>query len=170
LSELPPLSSLQHLSLGWLPNFRTSLLGYPSLRELALHGQVTASGIPEELGSLTQLRALALAYFDLPKVPDCVENLKELRTLYLPYSNFEKLPDWLPSLPNLKFLAIFGCKNLNPSQIADIVKQMPALNAIFLPFPFPDRKELQKLGFKTDRGNSSVMSRGDWEDPFGDIR
>lgn len=179
LPSLPPslagLPALSKLSLDSVPQLSTSLGGLRQLATLALHGQVTRAGLPPELGELTGLTSLALAYSTLSALPGAVRGLRGLQTLYLTNGDFSSLPPWLPELTRLSYLAVFGSPKLDPRELASLVAHMPAMRRLFVWHKFPPegRKLLQKIGFITRRSNPSVMERDGGEsldDPFPEIR
>jgi hypothetical protein len=177
VDTLPIVASVRALSLGGMPALRTPLTHWPALTSLALHGDVGASGCPPELGELTGLTSLALAYSKRPTVPASVRGLRALRALWLPYSEVTALPDWLGELPSLRALALHGAKHLEPDRLVDAVLALPGLVRIELPFPFPasSRARLKKAGFRALVANPSAMLRESVDaeaviDPFPEIR
>lgn len=175
LTSVPVASTLTTLSLAWMPALATPLTGWPALDALALHGDVGPDGCPPELGELTGLTSLALAYTTRPSLPESVRRLRGLRALWLPYGELETLPTWLDELTSLRTLALHGARRLAPELLVEAVLRHPSLGRVWLPFPFPaaSRERLKKAGFRSLAKNPSVMFRTGFEDerdPFPEIR
>jgi Leucine-rich repeat (LRR) protein len=171
LEELP---RLETLSLSDLPSLESARLDrMPALATLELGGDVTLRGVPEELESLTRLRALAFRSSKLTALPDAVRALTHLEGLSVAYSAFTTLPDWLVELPRLRSLSVIGAQAIDPDALVALVAKLPALDRIEVYFPFPakQRKALTKAGLTPLRANPSLFLRGEqMSDPFHWIR
>lgn len=82
------------------------------------------SVIPDEIGSLKNLRTLGLYGNKIAQLPASISELTHLEVLYIDGNPIKELPDSIGYLKNLKILGIAGTQ-INPEEQARIQKQLP---------------------------------------------
>ncbi len=91
------------------------------VQELDLEGS-SITGVPKNIGYLTDLKKLNLSYNKIKTIPKSIGNLRNLTHLYLKDTQLTKLPDSISNLNKLTKLCITDCPLTSlPDSICDLI-------------------------------------------------